>query len=94
MRNLNSKPWNELKNACYERDKFTCRKCKKTFSKGKLHAHHIIPFCKGGQDNLENLISVCSVCHTKLENQYRRVGITRYVRDYLEENQRLSSKEN
>lgn len=96
MRNLKSIEWTELRNKCYERDNFTCRKCKKIYKIGKLHAHHILPFRLGGKDELINLISLCNTCHIKIENQYRRVGMTRYLRDYIKENieteERLNAK--
>ena len=46
----------------FARDGYTCQVCKK---KGKiLHTHHIIYRSKGGTDRADNLITVCSDCHT------------------------------
>ena len=46
----------------FARDEYTCQVCKK---KNKiLHTHHIIYRSKGGTDRADNLITVCSDCHT------------------------------
>ena len=46
----------------FARDGYTCQVCKK---KGKiLHTHHIIYLSEGGTDRADNLITVCSDCHT------------------------------
>ena len=46
----------------FARDEYTCQICKK---KGKiLHTHHIIYRSEGGTDRADNLITVCSDCHT------------------------------
>lgn len=45
----------------FARDNYTCQVCKK---KGILQTHHIIYTSKGGTDKADNLITVCSGCHT------------------------------
>ena len=46
----------------FARDEYTCQVCKK---KNKiLHTHHIVYRSKGGTDRADNLITVCSDCHT------------------------------
>ena len=46
----------------FARDEYTCQVCKK---KGKiLHTHHIVYRSGGGTDRADNLITVCSDCHT------------------------------
>jgi len=45
------------------RDK-ACVKCGKTTS---LEAHHIVALCEGGKDELENLATLCSICHHEWE---------------------------
>lgn len=45
-----------------DRDNYTCQVCKK---KGKiLQTHHIIYKSHGGSDRADNLITVCTDCHT------------------------------
>ena len=46
----------------FARDNYTCQVCKK---KDKiLNTHHIIYRSKGGTDRADNLITVCTDCHT------------------------------
>ena len=46
----------------FARDNYTCQVCHK---KNKiLHTHHIVYKSKGGTDRADNLITVCSECHT------------------------------
>lgn len=47
----------------FARDNYTCQCCGK--SKGKiLRTHHIIYRSKGGSNRSDNLITICSDCHT------------------------------
>lgn len=61
------------------RDGFACRLCGDW--KGKLypetgavvadiHAHHIIPKSKGGPDTIQNLITLCDLCHAVVTPQW------------------------
>ena len=46
----------------FERDNYTCQVCKK---KNKvLRTHHIVYRSKGGTDRADNLITICTDCHT------------------------------
>lgn len=46
----------------FARDEYTCQVCKK---KNKvLHTHHIVYRSEGGTDRADNLITVCTDCHT------------------------------
>jgi group II intron reverse transcriptase/maturase len=44
-----------------QRDKHTCQHCQQT--EIQLQVHHIIPKEQGGDDRLENLITLCTSCH-------------------------------
>lgn len=47
----------------FDRDKYTCQVCGK--SKDKiLHTHHIVYKSLGGTDRTDNLVTVCTECHT------------------------------
>ena len=47
----------------FDRDNYTCQVCGK--SKDKiLHTHHIVYRSLGGTDRADNLITVCTECHT------------------------------
>lgn len=52
-----------------------CRACS---TSEKLHVHHIIPREYGGRPTLENLITLCSHCHRKLEWMIRKRAIKWY----------------
>lgn len=63
------------------RDDFCCRLCGDW--KGKfysetgavtedIHAHHIIPKAQGGPDIMENLITLCDMCHGVVTPQWWR----------------------
>lgn len=53
-----------LRRKIFERDNFTCQKCKIQDKTTKiLEAHHIIPLYNEGIDELENLITLCFDCH-------------------------------
>lgn len=43
-----------------------CACCKKEMH---LELHHIIPINKGGDNDIRNLISVCSDCHRKIHGE-------------------------
>ena len=46
------------------RDGYKCQHCKA--QKVKLHVHHIVFKSKGGTDTPDNLITLCSDCHSKV----------------------------
>ncbi|VVB83510.1 HNH endonuclease [uncultured archaeon] len=53
-----------LRRKAFERNKFTCQKCKIQDKTGKiLEAHHITPIYSGGKDILDNVITLCNDCH-------------------------------
>ena len=54
--------YHDVRYYVFARDEYTCQVCKK---KGKiLHTHHIVYRSDGGTDRADNLITVCSDCHT------------------------------
>ena len=58
----------DLRYFVFARDNYTCQVCK---SKGKiLRTHHIIYRSKGGTDRADNLITVCTDCHTSKNHQH------------------------
>ena len=78
--------WEQQRLKCLKRDNYTCRKCKRTDFIG---AHHIIPYRKSKDNSLSNLITLCPRCHTKMENDYRRVGMTHFLEKLIEENKQI-----
>lgn len=56
----------ELRNYVRERDNLTCRLCFKKLEPTISQVHHIIPVSAGGTDAYDNLILLCSICHTSV----------------------------
>jgi 5-methylcytosine-specific restriction endonuclease McrA len=53
-----------LRKKAFERDGFTCQKCKiQDKTERILEAHHITPLVMNGEDILGNLITLCNDCH-------------------------------
>ena len=67
--------WLKIRSQILLRDHFRCQEC--GYYK-HLEVHHIVPKCKGGSDEPENLITYCQRCHAKKhgfkhrENKRRR----------------------
>ena len=65
--------WENRKMYVFSRDEYTCQVCKrKKDANGeglKLHAHHIIYRSRGGSDRVNNLLTVCTDCHTYHNHQ-------------------------
>lgn len=63
--------WSIRKYKVLKRDGHCCQKCgwPKGFKRRRreLHIHHIIPVAKGGTHNIENLITLCNICHSKVD---------------------------
>ena len=71
----------------FARDEYTCQVCKK---KNKvLHTHHIVYRSEGGTDRADNLITVCTDCHTSEAHKpggilYRWMKEHKKVKQYKE----------
>jgi hypothetical protein len=57
----------QIRNQILERDKNKCRIC---FSREKLHIHHINR--NKEKNSVDNLITVCSICHMKIHDSAMR----------------------
>lgn len=51
-----------VRTAVLKRDNYTCVNCGRTG--GEFHVHHIIPRSEGGTNSLDNLVALCSSCHS------------------------------
>lgn len=60
---------NNIRLRVLRRDDYTCVRCP---SQMDLNIHHKIKFEFGGSNNIDNLETLCNVCHTKhhIENGY------------------------
>lgn len=66
--------WENARMYVFSRDNYTCQVCKRHHDKEtkkplKLHAHHIRFRSLGGSDRVENLLTVCTDCHTHQNHQ-------------------------
>lgn len=52
-----------INNPLHKKAKKRDGKCVVCNSNGLLFAHHVIPAERGGSDTLENLVTLCSLCH-------------------------------
>lgn len=69
--------WVTTRKRVRQRDQYTCQMCGAGgwFSNVKLDTHHIVPLLCGGSNDQENLILLCTSCHTTAE---------RYTRSFLD----------
>lgn len=56
--------WNTLREFIIERDNFTCSKCGYFSMSNGLNVHHVKPLSEGGTNSINNLITLCSKCHS------------------------------
>ena len=56
--------WREIRNQALNRDGWKCCECSQVIKGRNAHVHHKLPRALGGADELENLISLCSGCHS------------------------------
>lgn len=61
MYNYNSKEWKRISKEVFHRDNYVCYYCGE--KGGKLEVDHIVPFSKGGSDEMDNLITSCLRCN-------------------------------
>ena len=76
----NRKRWRQRRLECYRRDSWTCQDCgcdchatrngESKDARRLVQAHHVVPRRHGGNDELENLVTLCLSCHQKRETRY------------------------
>ena len=76
MERLKSKKYLLNRKKALKRDNFRCRNCG---SSENLHTHHLVKYKKSSNDSSENLITLCSSCHKKIENLQARYGTIRKI---------------
>lgn len=54
---LPAKEWREIRTHVFQRDDYTCQYC--GIRGVRLQCDHIIPFSRGGSNELENLVTAC-----------------------------------
>lgn len=72
-----------LRKKVFERDNFTCQKCKvQDLTARILEAHHITPLVMEGEDNLNNLITLCNDCHHFAPN--KKQEFEEYIKEEMD----------
>ena len=56
--------WPEIRKQVLNRDGWECVECCSKISGRHAHVHHKVPRALGGNDELDNLVSLCSSCHS------------------------------
>jgi hypothetical protein len=66
--------WRRLSRQTKKRDAQQCQVCgdRKGDPYTILNAHHIIPRAQGGPDTLENLITLCDLCHAVVTPRWEK----------------------
>ena len=59
--------WNQIRDSVYKRDNYTCQYC--GVVGGILEVDHIVPFSKGGSEDMNNLITSCKTCNREKYNK-------------------------
>jgi len=62
--------WDKLRRQVLNRDNYTCQSCGK--SGCRLYVHHITPYKLSKNNSLNNLITLCLICHMKEEHKFWR----------------------
>ena len=78
-----------LKKRVKARDGNQCQTCGDIFLLyGRLEVHHIVPRCQGGPDELENLVTLCDLCHAVLHDHMGPawVGLSKFPAEEQEQN--------
>lgn len=77
---IRSKEWKQIAQQVMERDGYRCRCCGRTKDEAKLSVHHsTYEHLFDEQDNLSDLITVCTVCHLSIHrnrNNWQRFHIS------------------
>lgn len=60
--------WSKIRETILERDGRKCQLCNKE-GDSRLHIHHILKRKEGGEDFLDQLISVCPKCHSAADRK-------------------------
>lgn len=70
--NYKGRDWNARKKEAIERDKNTCQRCGVVGEGKNLDVHHRIPYRFSHNNDLENLVTLCSRCHKVEEWEWLR----------------------
>lgn len=81
--------WSKIALAVKRRDNFTCVKCGFKSTGELIHAAHKIARVYGGPDSMENVITLCVVCHRyQPDGPDEQEELVVYLSDPLDPNMR------
>jgi len=64
------------------RDNYKCARCYRVSEDfGVMQVHHIVPVSEGGTDENKNLITLCSMCHTRVHQIGWEVYVTPFTKN-------------
>jgi 5-methylcytosine-specific restriction enzyme A len=66
---LEPEVYKQLRLQVLARDRYQCQLCGK---RSNLEVHHQQSRARGGKDQIDNLISLCSNCHRQLHSRMRQ----------------------
>jgi len=58
-----------LRTQVLDRDSKICKLCHHGIDSKKMQIHHIIPLSDGGDDTINNLITLCAQCHSDVHKE-------------------------
>lgn len=74
--NLNRKGFRRPRKEALQRDGRRCRRC---FTTEGLEVHHVKPLCDGGTHDLDNLLTLCIMCHREWDLVDGMVGFNDFL---------------
>jgi 5-methylcytosine-specific restriction endonuclease McrA len=71
--------WDSRRQTVRERDEGRCVKCGWPdgfqVRRRELHTHHVVALSDGGDNSLDNLITLCHICHRSVDAKHRGVHV-------------------
>ena len=73
--------WRFVREAALIRDEDTCQDCAAT--ECSLEVHHLVALCRGGDNKLTNLVSLCRECHRARHRSWKIVEAIKGAEDQV-----------
>ena len=64
-----------LRHKVFKRDNYRCIECGATNKDTRLHIDHVLPVCKGGSNDIDNLQVLCETCNLSKHHHTWKGGI-------------------
>ncbi len=80
--------WREIRRAVFERDGHRFAYCGSDGGGKALHCDHIVPVCKGGSNDMNNLATACHMCNAskggRLVTEWKPMHFKQFYRFSME----------